>query len=193
VPFGSAKSSAAVSDEARRSFALYVETAGPGRAAAQARARAGDPAVTEARARWSGVVLGPAVPRARVVEALGPPDLHDEGTFAYVFPERAGYAFTFAYDACGVQRSAAYRRLAPPPEFAAPPASRGEGDAYVRRLAALGTTQEELTARFGEPEVVVGWWPLETLRFPNGLEVEVRHGVVEVDFDASSSRLRGSD
>jgi hypothetical protein len=172
-----------VSEEARRSFALYVETAGPGRAAARARARAGEDAATAARARWSGVVVGPAVPRARVVEALGPPDRQDQSTLGYVFPERAGYVYTFAFDARGTQRSAAYRRLAPGPELAPLPAPGPERDAYVRHLAALGATQDELTARFGEPAHDAGWWPVENLRFPNGLEVEVRHGVVEANSD----------
>lgn len=165
----------------RTSFALFIATAGPGREAAAARATAGEEVVEAVRERWSGRVLGLELGRAEVEAVLGPADERGEDTLAYHLPGFERHLFTFAFDERGRQRRAAFQRRGPAPPMPPPPAAAEAPDDYLRTLAALGVTEDELVALLGPPLDRIGWWPSEELTFANGWKIELRHGVVLLD------------
>jgi hypothetical protein len=166
-------------DEARRSFALYLETSGPGARAEAARRRVDQAQMAAARARWSDTLLGPTVDRSAVETALGPADEAGVRHLGYRLPTRPDHLFVFRFDdPAGRLTRAGFRRLderpAPPDEPRA---------TLAARLVAMETTLDDLERWYGCPTSSAGWWPLETFTFANGLTLELRHGVAE-----SSSR-----
>jgi hypothetical protein len=168
--------------EARLTFETYIATAGPGRAANAARALVGATATAAARERWSGKLHGPTVTRNDVELALGEADVVDESSLGYLFAAVPDHVYTFKFDDGGRQIRAGFeRRGAEPRRVADPPADQAEYPAYLRGLAAAEITEAELVQALGAPIERNGWWPCETLRFGNGLELELRHGLVLAD------------
>jgi hypothetical protein len=161
---------------ARESFAMYLETAGPGEAVVRWRRLLGPLAVEAASARWSGRLLGPHTTPEDVVAALGPPDHRDGTRLGYALPTRSGYFYTFEFDARSgrLSRSGFVRTEAAP----VPDAVVSDRSPLPQELADVGATAEEIEAWLGPPASRYGWWPVETWEYAGGPVVRLRHGVV---------------
>lgn len=160
------------------SFAMFLETAGPGEAAESMKRRFGLPAVEAARDRWSGRLTGPWVTLQEVTGELGPPARQDASTLGYELATRTGYLYTFSFDTTsGRLEWRGFRRVG------AIPVPHGELSDPMRipqQLAEIGATTEEVRARLGSPAQTYGWWPVETWEYSCGLVLQLRHGVVEI-------------
>lgn len=163
---------------ARASFAMYLETAGPGEAAERMRRWCGPTALRDVQDFWSGRLTGPHATVERVLEMLGPPDDQGDSILRYELPTRPEYVYTFEFGSpnrnlrwCGFRRSGAlpvpWVRESDPVQFA------GE-------LARTGATAEEIRTWLGAPAREYGWWPIEVWEYVDGLVLQLRHGVVEV-------------
>ena len=164
---------------ARQSFGIYLETAGPGNAAARMRREVGSVAARALYERWSGRIIDLRTTPEDVIAALGPPDDEDELTLSYALPTRVGYlySFSFADDSHPRRlRSSGFRRV------------DGRGTANVdatarrelpRKLAEAGATADEVRSWLGSPAREYGWWPVEAWEYPDGLILQLRHAVVE--------------
>lgn len=157
----------------RLSFAIFLETAGPGDAASWQQRHFGDAAVEASRARWSGRILGPETTREDVEAALGPPDFDDDFTASYLLPTRQEYVYTFEFHpATRRLLESGFRRIEASDE------TSGQTK-HQERLVMLGATANKIRSTRGAPATTYGWWPWETWEYPDGLILHLRHGVVE--------------
>ena len=76
---------------AKQRFALFLESAGSGDAAAEAVRRHGAVAVAAARAEFSGRILVGVSTMPEIVALLGEPDSRAASAIAYLLPARAEY------------------------------------------------------------------------------------------------------
>lgn len=164
---------------AKERFALYLEAAGPGEVAAQVARTHGEVAVAAARAEFTGhFAIGDAT-AASIEALLGAPDARGAKTLAYALGLRPGYHYVFEVDDSSRLVRCGFRRHGAPPAAPPPPARRDDNVRYLRQLAAIGATMEEVRAWLGEAEAEFGWWPIEDWVYPGGLVIEFRHAIVE--------------
>ena len=157
----------------RLSFAIFLETAGPGNAASRWQRHFGDAAVEASRTRWSGSLLGPETTREDVEAALGTPDFHDDFTVSYLLPTRQAYVYTFEFHpATRRLLESGFRRIEASDETS-------DHTEHQGKLAMLGATANEICSRLGAPTTTYGWWPWEAWEYLNGLILHLRHGVIE--------------
>ena len=164
---------------AKERFALYLESAGPGEVAARAARAHGEVAVAAARAEFTGHFAIGAATAASIEALLGAPDARSATTLAYAPASRPGYHYVFELDERGLLARCGFRRHGAPPAAPTPPARRDDNVRYLRQLAAIGATMDEVRAWLGEPEADFGWWPVDDWVYPGGLVIEFRHGIVE--------------
>jgi hypothetical protein len=159
-------------------FALYLETAGPSEAAKRLRDQVGAEVVEALKKRWSGRLLSPQTTLEQVEAALGPPNRRDGFMIGYELPTPPGYLYVFEFDPQQKNlRESGFRHIDP---LSMPPVS-SDVESYNRKLIEIGATKPELRASLGEPTNWYGWWPEETWEYPNGLILQLRHGVVVAD------------
>jgi hypothetical protein len=165
---------------AKQRFALFLESAGPGDAAAQAVRRHGAVAVAAARAEFSGRILIGVSTRAEIVALIGEPDTSAGSAIAYALATRPDYRYVFDFDdATGKLTRAGYHRVGASPPPPAPPDGRRDHGRFLAELAALGATEREVRLWLGDPDEEFGWWPISNWVYAAGLVIEFRHGVVE--------------
>jgi hypothetical protein len=165
---------------AKQRFALFLESAGSGDAAAHAVRRHGSVAVAAARAEFSGRILIGVSTMPEIVRLLGEPDTRAASAIAYALPARPEYRYVFDFhDISGSLLCAGFHRVGPSPAPPTPPAGRRENARFVTELAALGATQREVRLWLGDPTEEFGWWPISDWVYDAGLVIEFRHGVVE--------------
>jgi hypothetical protein len=158
---------------ARLSFAVFLETAGPGEAATRMQQQFGDAAVEDSRARWSGKILGPQTTLEEVEAALGPPDVRDDFKLSYLLPTREGYVYTFEFDPSTRRLlESGFQRIEAGGE-------NSERTEEQEKPVRLGATASEIRSILGLPKTTYGWWPWESWEYPEGLTLHLRHGVVE--------------
>jgi hypothetical protein len=164
----------------RQRFALYLESAGPGEASAQAVRRHGAVAVAAARAEFMGRIVIGATTAPEIAAMLGEPDVRAASAIAYVMPARPDYRYVFEFDdGSGVLLRAGYHRAGASPSPPALPEGRRDNARFVGQLAALGATEREVRLWLGDPEAELGWWPITDWVYAAGLVIEFRHGVVQ--------------
>jgi hypothetical protein len=159
------------------SFAIYLETSGPGESARRIRRRFPSALVEVARDRWSGRLLRPKTTSGIVEAALGPPAARDEFMMGYALPMRPGYMYTFDFDSpTRLLRASGFRRS----EAIHFPFHDVSNPTQLRqKLGEIGATTNEVRSWLGVAAGEYGWWPVETWEYSNGLILEFRHGVVE--------------
>jgi len=162
---------------ARRSFAIYLETAGPGERAEHVKRLLGPAAVQAAHDRWRTRLTGLGTAAEDVIALLGPPDEHDESTLRYALPTRRGYLYTFDFAPHG--RGLCWSGFRRVDGVAAPRGDVSDPMQLCRNLAKIGATGEEVHSWLGVPAETYGWWPVETWEYSDGLVLQFRHGIVE--------------
>jgi hypothetical protein len=159
-------------------FALCLETAGPSEAAKRLRDQIGAEGVEALRKAWSGRLLGPQTTLEQVEVALEAPNSRDGSMVGYRLPTHPGYLYVFEFDPQRKNlRESGFRRV---DALHAPPITSNV-ESYARRLIEIGATKLELRASLGEPTNWHGWWPEEIWAYPNGLRLQLRHGIVVAD------------
>lgn len=162
----------------RERFALYLDSTGPGGAAARAVQLHGAVAVAAARAEFTGKLTAGTTTTAQIEAMLGAPDARSATTLEYALAISPGYRYAFTVDDAGRLMRHGFRRVGPAPPAPPPPARREDNLRLLRQLAAIGATMEEVRAWLGEPEAELGWWPVDDWVYPAGLVIEFRHGIV---------------
>jgi len=165
---------------AKQRFALFLESAGSGDAAAEAVRRHGAVAVAAARAEFSGRILVGVSTMPEIVALLGEPDSRAASAIAYLLPARPEYRYVFDFhDTSGTLLRAGYHRVGPSPSPPTPPAGRRENARFVRIAELAGATEREVRLWLGDPTEEFDWWPISDWVYAAGLVIEFRHGVVE--------------
>lgn len=154
-------------------FDAFLETAGPGRDD-RARALAVSSARSaELRSKFSGIIALWAA-RDAVISSLGPPHALTTDAVIYNLPSKPKHSFEFRFDDLGRLLVAKYVRDTV--RGAALPTPRSLRD-DLEMLRDLGVTDDEVVARYGAPEEIEGWWPIDTWTY-GSQAFDVRLGIV---------------
>lgn len=166
--------------DSRESFGQYLEAAGPGPHAEQARQLLGAEQLAALGKRWSGTLLTAAVTADDVRQVLGVPDRQTKGSLGYALSQRPGYLYTFVFDLSRGNHlsSSGFERIEPRPIFGVNRHATSSQE-VVLSLMDAGATMSEAKAHLGEPLRVYGWWPVEILEYSDGLELTFRHRILE--------------
>lgn len=156
---------------------LYLATSGPGARAERARLRSREAERAAAHASWSGRLAVGRAKRAELLALLGAPDRERVDAIGYELSGWPGYAYELRFAASGVLLGSGFERVGARPEL---PAVRDRRE-WPGVLARAGATRAEVHALLGEPAADVGWWPIESLDYGEGVVIELRHGIVEAD------------
>ena len=152
-------------------FERYLEASGPGGKARAKRLGISSDELAQLVGAYSEVIRL-RTQRAKVLATLGPPARIAEASTSYLLPSRPDYLFTFWFDSSDSLIRSGYTRgdetLRVSPGRLSP--------STLKKVRAMGATEEELRAWYGEPDDIVAWWPIETWSYGN-LHVELRLGV----------------
>jgi hypothetical protein len=159
----------------RELLKVYLAIAGPGPRAEAARRSIAASECAAAVAAWSGQLAIGRARRGELLARLGPPD-HVRGNAAgYLLDDWPSYAYELHFDPRGVLTEIGFERLGPAANLRA---LQTRPD-WPHGLAEVGATRSEVRAMLGVPVEESGWWPVDDWRYPDGLLVELRHGIVE--------------
>ena len=155
---------------ARCLLGIFIECAGPGERAQQARARFTPANQENAQSFWAGELTVLRTTRDEILNRLGTADIVKEHRLAYDLHTRNGYLYEFRFTTDGRLVGSGFIRTTEPsiPNLMLPDV-----------LADLGATADEVHKCLGSPIKETGWWPISTLEYSDGLIVELRHEVVE--------------
>ena len=153
-------------------FDRFLEASGPGRKA-HAKLLGISPDELAQLAGTYSVLVGLRTQRAKVLACLGPPARSDDVSISYVLPSKPDCVFTFWFDSSDLLNRASYMR-----RDGTVRASPGRlSPSTFKRMSAMGATEQELRAWYGEPDDIVGWWPVETWSYGD-VHFDVRLGIV---------------
>jgi hypothetical protein len=153
-------------------FNLFLEASGPG-GETRARLLGISPAeISKLREVYVSLIrLGTA--KEAILAALGTPAIDDASSFSYELPGKPGYLFRFSFDASGLLTGARYvQRVLGTRTFPGPLSRQ-----TIKSLGAMGATEEEIRAWYGDPDEITGWWPVETWSYGE-LHFDLRLGIV---------------
>jgi hypothetical protein len=161
------------------SFSIFLETSGPGKAARKLREKFDFKEIDAAITYWSGKIrIGKTTP-SDIVSFLGQPDKKTENSMEYFLPLRSEYSYCFIFDKRGILIDNGYRRANILPDLLNIKNMTKNKKQYIKKLAEFGATAPEVIMLLGEPLERIGWWPVETWRYGDNIEINLRNGIVE--------------
>jgi hypothetical protein len=151
-------------------FDRFLETSGPGGDLTAKRLRLSRDDVAELQSAYAALVrLGTA--KARILADIGRPHVSDVSRVCYALPSKPDHYFAFTFDALDQLVGSGYvsRMGRSCPGILSP--------RVVKALRTMGATEEEVRTWYGEPDSVIGWWPIETWTY-GPVHFDLRLGIV---------------